>query len=75
MVGSAFNLINIRTSQHRTIGDMSRGMAGTVSEMQFTSRPPIDLDLEKSVDYRHHIGIGGSDSETSSTLGSSAATA
>ncbi|KJA18692.1 hypothetical protein HYPSUDRAFT_920383 [Hypholoma sublateritium FD-334 SS-4] len=75
VVGSAFNLINIRTSQHRTIGEMGRGMAGTVSEMQFTSRPPIDLDLEKSVDFRHHIGIDGPESETSSTLGSTTATA
>ncbi len=72
VTGSAFNLINIRTSQQRAISDMGRSVAGTqaMSELQFGSRPPVDL--EKSVDHRHHIGIEGSESETSSTLGASA---
>ena len=76
VTGSAFNLINIRTSQQRTISDMGRSVVGTrtVSELQFRSGPPIDLDLEKSVDHIRPIGIEGSESETSSNLGATAVT-
>lgn len=68
---SAFNLIVIRTSQHRAIGDQGHGIDGMIiSEMQF--HYPKDADVESTADDLHRRALDEM-SGTTISVGSTAA--